>query len=250
MEAKDGKKFILIGAGLPRTGTFSTKAALETLLGGVCYHMDEVEGQEHNDFWADVIAGKTSDEEFRRFFAERNVISGVDYPFSAYYKKALQAYPDAKVLLTVRDPKRWYESVKNTILNFYLGSKTFPTSLISKLDKRWENMWYLCGDGQIRQNSGLFGSVMEGEEAAVKFYNDWVEEVKRVVPEDKLLVFSVKEGWEPLCKFLEVPVPEKPYPNVNDTAQMKKALKKYKRAAWTMVLGVPVATGVIAYGLW
>eukprot|EP00357_Protocruzia_adherens_P018894 CAMPEP_0115021984 /NCGR_PEP_ID=MMETSP0216-20121206/31239_1 /TAXON_ID=223996 /ORGANISM="Protocruzia adherens, Strain Boccale" /LENGTH=223 /DNA_ID=CAMNT_0002394499 /DNA_START=50 /DNA_END=718 /DNA_ORIENTATION=+ len=223
MEAKDGKKFILIGAGLPRTGTFSTKAALETLLGGVCYHMDEVEGQEHKDGKKFILIGAGLPR--TGTFSTKAALETLqeDYPFSAYYKKALQAYPDAKVLLTVRDPKRWYESVKNTILNFYLGSKTFPTSLISKLDKRWENMWYLCGDGQIRQNSGLFGSVMEGEEAAVKFYNDWVEEVKRVVPEDKLLVFSVKEGWEPLCKFLEVPVPEKPYPNVNDTAQMKKA---------------------------
>ena len=64
----------------------------------------------------------------------------------------------------------------------------------------------------------MFGVFESGEETAVRFFNDWVEQVKSEVPSDRLLVFQVKEGWGPLCQFLGVPVPEEAFPNVNDTA--------------------------------
>ena len=67
---------------------------------------------------------------------------------------------------------------------------------------------------------GMFSTIEAGREESVKFYNDWVEEVKRTVPQDKLLVFSVKEGWEPLCKFLNVPIPDQPFPRSNDTKSL------------------------------
>ena len=69
----------------------------------------------------------------------------------------------------------------------------------------------------------LFGAVSAGQEAAVQFYQDHVAEVKRIVPKDKLLVFEVKQGWQPLCDFLNVPVPENPFPRINDTEAMNEA---------------------------
>lgn len=71
----------------------------------------------------------------------------------------------------------------------------------------------------------MFGAIESGLTGSVDFYNDWVQQVKNSVPKEKLLVFNVKEGWEPLCKFLQVPVPENPFPRVNDT----KTLKEYNR---------------------
>merc|ERR1719464_789871 len=68
---------------------------------------------------------------------------------------------------------------------------------------------------------GLFEAIRQGKEASVNYYNNWVEEVKKNVPRDKLLIFSVKEGWEPLCKFLDLPVPEGPFPNTNDTTKIE-----------------------------
>ena len=69
----------------------------------------------------------------------------------------------------------------------------------------------------------LFGAVSSGQEAAVQFYQEHVAEVKRIVPKDKLLVFEVKQGWQPLCDFLNVPVPENPFPRINDTEAMNEA---------------------------
>ena len=95
----------------------------------------------------------------------------------------------------------------------------------------------------------MFDAIAEGKEASVKFYNEWVEDVKKHVPKERLLVFSVKEGWNPLCSFLGVPVPNRPFPNTNDSKQMKERFKKMKRVAYTVVLGFPILIGVGAYYL-
>ena len=95
--------------------------------------------------------------------------------------------------------------------------------------------------------SGMYNSISKGEEASINHFNQWVQEVKNTVPSDKLLVFEVKEGWGPLCKFLEVPVPNIPFPNTNDTAQMKKRLRGVKIAAYSLILGVPTVLAAIVY---
>ena len=67
--------------------------------------------------------------------------------------------------------------------------------------------------------------------------------VKESVPEEKLLIFSVKEGWEPLCNFLELPIPNEPFPNTNDTKMMKKTIRIIKIASYCLVFGlVPAVT--------
>ena len=93
----------------------------------------------------------------------------------------------------------------------------------------------------------MYKSISEGEEASVQHFNQWVQEVKNTVPSDKLLVFEVKEGWGPLCKFLDVPVPNIPFPNTNDTAQMKKRIRGVKIAAYTLVFGVPMIIATFLY---
>ena len=72
----------------------------------------------------------------------------------------------------------------------------------------------------------MFGAIEAGKEASIKFYNDWVEDVKKSIPKEKLLIFSVKEGWKPLCEFLNVEIPENPFPNVNDTVSLNEFNQK------------------------
>ena len=93
--------------------------------------------------------------------------------------------------------------------------------------------------------SELFDTIEEGEEASVKFYNNWVESVKNHVPKEKLLVFEAKEGWEPLCKFLNLPKPEIPFPNINDTASINKSISAMKTSARLFFLVLPAALAAI-----
>ena len=94
---------------------------------------------------------------------------------------------------------------------------------------------------------GMFDAISEGKEASVAYFNNWVDEVKRTVPKEKLLIFSVKEGWGPLCKFLDAPIPEVPFPNTNDSAQMKKYVKLNQIKAYSFVVGAPILLGICTY---
>ena len=95
----------------------------------------------------------------------------------------------------------------------------------------------------------MFGAVDSGEETAVRFFTQWKEQVKREIPADRLLVFEVKDGWEPLCQFLGIPVPEEQFPNVNDTSEMKQRISGMKRACYlSWAVGI-AAAGVAGYYL-
>ena len=98
--------------------------------------------------------------------------------------------------------------------------------------------------------TGTYDAISQGKEASVKFYNDWTEDVKKTVPKERLLVFSVKEGWEPLCKFLDIPIPDEPFPNTNDSKTIQKMYKRTKIKAYLFVLGLPIILGLSAYYLW
>jgi len=237
----------VIGAGLPRTGTMSTQHALQLLLGGPCYHMNTLKKADLS-FWRGLQTGDvpiTSDS-FKEFFRERDYVAAVDYPPSHYYKVLMEAYPHAKVLLTVREPEKWYQSVFSTIYQF-----------CCVLPKKWPYSWVawavgvkMFGEMAGNINPRMFASISEGKEASVQFYNEWVEEVKVTVPKEKLLVFSVKEGWKPLCEFLGLPIPDTPFPNVNDSATMMKGAQRFKQVTWGVVtVCSAVMVGGVAAGI-
>ena len=89
---------------------------------------------------------------------------------------------------------------------------------------------------------GVFEAIDKGEDVSVKFYKDWVENVKNYVPNDRLLVFDVKEGWDPLCKFLDVPVPNAPFPWENDAAKLRGMYDKVKWVSYLFFVGLPILT--------
>jgi hypothetical protein len=188
----------VIGAGFGRTGTMSLKAALEDLGFGPCYHMVELfEHPEHVERWETIVRGDLVDWEelFRGYRAT------VDWPGAAFYKELAERYPEAGVILTVRDSERWYESARNTIFNTQgVGSSRAPRMA---RDLAWQKGF----DGDVGDRRRM-----------IEAFNRWNEEVKEVVPAERLLVYEVKEGWEPLCGFLGVEAPKgKPFPHLNDS---------------------------------
>lgn len=213
----------IIGAGFGRTGTTSLKAALETLGFGSAYHMTEVfTHPEHVGFWEAARRGERVDWE--GFFAGYGV--AVDWPACAFYAELMEAFPEAVVVLTARDPERWYESTRNTIYGMHrISSGRTPfrpafalaglfapgvTGIARLAD---EIVWKDTFDGQFEDRSH-----------AIETFHRHNEEVRRHVPPERLLVYDVKEGWAPLCDFLGVEAPDRPFPHLNDTREMRRRL--------------------------
>lgn len=213
----------VIGAGFGRTGTLSMKAALEHLGYDKCHHMVEVlmtDDPTQLDYWDAVGKGERPgwDKIFEGYQAS------VDFPSSIYWKELAEAYPEAKVVLTVRSFESWYKSATGTI---YAVGKKQPawTRLIPKprkIDRMTKNVIW----------TGKFDGKFEDKAHAEKVWNAHIDEVKTTLPPERLLVFEVKDGWEPLCAFLGKPVPERPFPRVNDAEQFHKMIKGMTRLAY------------------
>ena len=92
----------------------------------------------------------------------------------------------------------------------------------------------------------MFEAIGCGKEESITFYNAWVKHVKNIVPPNRLLVFEVKEGWEPLCKFLDLSVPEGPFPRVNDTQTMLRNFKKLRIVSYVTMWGIPILLATVA----
>lgn len=204
----------IIGAGFGRTGTTSLQAALVQLGFDPCYHMSEVFNHAgHDKIWAAAYDGKPTD--WHAFLG--NYQAGLDYPICNFYKELMEVYPDAKVLLSVRDSDRWYESTLTTIYKLnhtpkWLWALVPPVGRVNRLASDY--VW-----------GRLYGGRFEDKDFAIGVYEQHIADVKATVPVEKLLVFNVKEGWEPLCRFLDCPVPDAPFPHLNDRQQIATAVK-------------------------
>lgn len=198
----------VIGAGFGRTGTSSLKIALEQLGFSPCYHMDVVmENPSHTQIWCEAAANQAVN--WNLFF--QGYQATVDWPSTAFYQELMSIYPDAKVILTVREPEKWYTSVYNTLYQDQLHPEMWV-----------EYGWPLEIDNMVKKLvwQGTFEGKFEDKSFAIDRFRQHNEEVKRVVPPEKLLVYEVKEGWQPLCQFLNVPLPpDKPFPHANSRAE-------------------------------
>jgi hypothetical protein len=236
----------VIGAGFGRTGTMSLKVALEELGFGPCYHMTEVFAHpEHVELWRAATQGKPLDWE--RIFGDYRAT--VDWPACTFYNELIVRYPDAKVILTVRDPQRWYESAYNTIYRitgaasspvFYLAGLLMPRARRMKQAHQMivELIWERDFDGRF-----------DDRKHAIETFERHNEEVKQRVPAEKLLVYEVKEGWGPLCEFLGVEERDKPFPHLNDAEVFRGRIRRIRRLTVAMaVLGVSLA-GLVLMGI-
>jgi len=196
----------LIGAGLGRTGTLSLKAALERIGYGPCYHMIEVlSAPERAQHWLEQAESGSHDWDaiFRGYRAT------VDWPAAAFWRALVERYPDAKVLLSLRDADRWYESVMNTIYPVMMQG---PPERAPQTLRDFHAMVY----GLIFERT--FGGRLNDRAYAKRVFEHHNRAVIDAIPPSRLLVYRPGDGWEPICRFLDVPVPDEDFPHLNDTA--------------------------------
>ncbi len=228
----------VIGAGFGRTGTLSLKRALEELGFGPTYHMQEVMRQpSHVQQWLDFA--DTGNADWDALFAKFG--SGVDYPVSCVWEELAAHYPDAKVILSVRDPERWWDSTNSTIYGFRSAFSPWFQRAVPTTRRFVEMVERLVWQG-------VFEGQFADREHAVGIFNRHIEHVRSTCPPERLLVFNVAEGWEPLCEFLQVPVPDRPFPHLNDTKETRRAVTfvRWGTRAAPAVVGAGLASLLIA----
>ena len=185
----------VFGMGFGRTGTESLKTALEILGQGPCYHMFEVLPlQERVDTWVGLIKGEQPD--WDATFAGYN--ASVDWPGAHFWKEIAAHNPDAKLILTIRDAEQWYESIAATILPLLRSSSENPDSLANRM--------FI---------SGCFEGNIDDRSHVIDVFNRHNAAVRAAFGPDRLLVYDLGSGWEPLCAHLGLDVPDVPYPHGN-----------------------------------
>ncbi len=202
----------IIGAGFGRTGTQSLKFALEQLGLGPCYHMTEVfQHPEHIPFWAAAQRGEAVDwdDVFRAFR------STVDWPGCAFWRDLAERNPNAKILLSFRDSNAWYESFRNTILETMRQDLSDAPPLARE---HFETTRQMILEDALRGRP-------DDRAHAIRCYEEHNEAVKSEVPPDRLILYEVGEGWAPLCRGLDVPIPDSPYPRMNSTKEFRERLE-------------------------
>jgi hypothetical protein len=206
----------VIGAGLGRTGTLTLKTALERLGFGPCHHMIEVfANPKQVPFWnrAAECEAVDWDELYGSYRAT------VDWPGCHFYAQPAERYPQAKVILSLRDPERWYESMNETIL------KTMGMMGLGEPGEIPDDHPMRFGGIIIPQKTFNYDFSKANVMAAFERHN---AEVRRTIPADRLLVFEAAQGWEPLCQFLGVPVPEEPFPRTNSREEFWEHAKAHE----------------------
>jgi hypothetical protein len=203
----------VIGPGFGRTGTMSLKHALERLGFGPCHHMEEVFAHpEQVPHWQAVVAGRPVvwDDVFAGYRSQ------VDWPGAHPWRELAIAYPQSKVILSVRSEAAWWTSFSATIGALFDApdQAPLPPHLRTMRDVVIEMV-------QVQ----TFGCPSTDREGVLAAYRRRTEEVRAAIPTERLLVFDVAEGWAPLCRFLDVPVPDTPFPQMNSTEQFWKTVR-------------------------
>ena len=227
----------VICAGWGRTGTRSLKYALEYLNGQPSYHMQNILlSKKDAKKWHDSIFLNNHKFDWEEIFNGYGAC--LDFPSCNYYKELMVAYPDAKVILTIRDSESWIKSW-NVLNNKVLKSFTFRflakipyTSF--KLQKDIHNKMILGKDGAFQG--------AKSDQEKMKKFEEWNQSVIDYVPKERLLVYQVKEGWDPLCKFLNKPVPNRPFFYKNKTKNMGH-MSRFINAMFVII--ILIITGVI-----
>jgi len=233
--------FEVIGAGLSRSGTYSTKLALNALGFKTYHYLELVTHPKQMNIWHRVAMGEaTIDDALSSVAQEFNYTATLDSPMCKFYKRQMELFPEAKVLLTVRDSgKAWAESM--WALHEMQVMLTRPFSITWPSPCRWyglhknADIWdFIKAEGFLPDDFGI-PDADKGKflQVAANLYDSHVAEVKAYVPENRLLVYNVKEGWDPLCRFLGVQAPDGPYPQSSLTSS-----KMFTRVAMIVKIAI------------
>ncbi len=208
--------FALLGAGFGRTGTLSLKSALESLGYDPCHHMMEVmqnPGSEKS--WKQAGDAKARGDAYDWASLVDGYRALVDWPGCHFWRELSQVFPDAPVLLSVRDPQKWYESAFETIYQVIQRAREAEDPAVRERMQMADSLIF----------QGTFEGRFEDRAFATGVFEAHNEEVQRTIPADRLLVYRVGDGWEPLCKFLGTPVPEHAFPHVNSRDEFRAMIK-------------------------
>ena len=191
----------VIGVGVGRTGTHSLKTAINELGLGPCFHMEEVLQNlpVQVPLWAAAVNGSPN---WRAIYSGYQ--SAVDWPTACFYRELLHEFPSARFVLTQRSPESWADSFGSTIYKLLAGRDQAPPEM---------HAWLDMANGVVAKSG--FPADLD-RDGLINAFIAHGEMVKETIPASQLLVFSVKEGWEPLCTFLGEPIPDEPFPHTND----------------------------------
>ena len=225
----------VINAAYGRTGTHSFRKAMEILGYGKCYHMEEVFIHHHGPDWVK-IANTRNPALIGDMMDKGGYRATADLPASLFWQEQLKMYPDAKVVITTRDPLSWYNSWSNTIAHLV------PDSEACSIGARVANGLRLPPMNNVTQ---LFRELTRhaynddwSKQNMINCYLAHIENVKKLCPPKQLLLFNAADGWEPLCTFLGVPIPDEPYPHLCDTKDFWKIILFVNILSWiTVILG-------------
>jgi hypothetical protein len=190
----------LVGAGVGRTGTMSLQRALERLLGQPCYHMLEVFRRPPDvAIWHRAVQGQMPD--WHSLFEGYG--AAVDWPVASFWKEISTAFPDAVVLLSLRNPESWWESANATIFQS-----------MAKLDNDWRRMI----EDLFRTR---FSASLTDKAVCIEAYKKHVADVREHAPRERLVEWHPRDGWAPLCAALKLSVPDEPFPHENTASDFK-----------------------------
>jgi hypothetical protein len=194
----------VFGAGVGRTGTYSLKLAINQLKLGPCHHMEEVlhHMPVQVPLWSAALRGRA---DWQAIYSGYE--SAVDWPTAGFFPELVATYPSAKFVLTHRSPESWAESFGGTIYKLLAGRKEAPPEMAA---------WLEMASGVIARTGFPDGL---DRDALIRAYIAHNDAVKKAIPADQLLVYEVKEGWGPLCKFLNAPVPAESFPRTNSRSE-------------------------------
>lgn len=213
----------VIGAGLPRTATTTLMLAFEQLGYGPCYHMRDLLGnlEQGLDQWEAVDSGQP---DWDGIFGPAE--SCLDWPAARYWRELADYYPQSKIVLSVRDAEDWVPSMRETVWGMYHGDSVIHHVCEARalLDPLWARFMGLMRHMTWNPPAGALPGDTSSDEALAQAMVNWNQAVERALPPERLLVWNPRDGWESLCRFLDVPVPDGPLPRVNDTAAFREGI--------------------------
>lgn len=263
-----GRRVQVIGAGLPRTGTSSFCAAISTLLNGPAYHAGAQYAaagadESHILTWIDVVERRPyrSVRERKEVLAKIHkqldgFVATVDPPLTQLVPELMELFPDAKVLCSVRQPDAWADSIIKVIqlaanAENFLGLLFYWLPSVRHMSRLRKNLSKLSDE--------LYGATIpprlndDARQIALELYNRHIAWLKEIVPAEKLFFVDVKDGWQPFCEALNVPIPQDvPFPQLNDGHEVEQVFKDLIRRgliSWAIAIGVGVAVVGIAIEL-
>ncbi|PGH00649.1 hypothetical protein AJ80_09139 [Polytolypa hystricis UAMH7299] len=219
-------KMEVLVLGMMRTGTMSIRSALLELgIKGVYHMFEAVQNPPDAEFWTKVLNHKFLGKGPKWRQEELDGVLGdfqacLDMPTAALMPELIAAYPEAKVIIAMRDPDAWFTSVMRSVGKEH--KKLNALSTFARQMLMWFDTFYFSRFFPLAQalEFGPFGpDGFNDPKRCKEIYVQMHEEVRRMVPKDRLLEFQLKEGWEPICQFLEKEIPSGPFPHINDSTE-------------------------------